>query len=101
MLPLDGLPWARFDVLAASFTLNLLALVMPIVILQTYDRIVPNNSRETLVLLVLVSHRPSLLQLADELYEIKDGLLVRRTARPQAQARAAPRARATTLENSA
>ncbi len=53
MLPLDGLPWARFDVLAASFTLNLLALVMPIVILQTYDRIVPNNSRETLFLLVV------------------------------------------------
>jgi ATP-binding cassette subfamily C protein LapB len=53
VLPLDGLPWARFDVLAASFTLNLLALVMPIVILQTYDRIVPNNSRETLFLLVV------------------------------------------------
>jgi ATP-binding cassette subfamily C protein LapB len=53
VLPLDGLPWARFDVLAASFTLNLLALVMPIVILQTYDRIVPNNSRDTLLLLVV------------------------------------------------
>jgi len=53
VLPLDGLPWARFDVLAASFTLNLLALVMPIVILQTYDRIVPNNSYETLLLLVV------------------------------------------------
>lgn len=53
VLPLDGLPWARFDVLAASFTLNLLALVMPIVILQTYDRIVPNNSHETLLLLVV------------------------------------------------
>jgi len=53
VLPLDGLPWARLDVLAASFTLNLLALVMPIVILQTYDRIVPNNSRETLFLLVV------------------------------------------------
>ncbi|MEJ2121523.1 MAG: hypothetical protein P8Z76_12595 [Alphaproteobacteria bacterium] len=53
MLPLDGLPWAQFDVLAASFTLNLLALVMPIVILQTYDRIVPNNSYETLLLLVV------------------------------------------------
>jgi ATP-binding cassette, subfamily C, bacterial LapB len=53
VLPLDGLPWARFDVLAASFTLNLLALVMPIVILQTYDRIVPNNSYDTLLLLVV------------------------------------------------
>ena len=31
--------------------------------------------------LVLVSHRPSLLQLADELYEIKDGILVHRAAR--------------------
>jgi len=53
VVPLGDLPWARADVLAASFTLNLLALVMPIVILQTYDRIVPNNSLETLFLLVL------------------------------------------------
>jgi len=53
VLPLDGLRWARLDVLASSFTLNLLALVMPIVILQTYDRIVPNNSHETLLLLVV------------------------------------------------
>ena len=53
VLPLDGLRWARIDVLASSFTLNVLALVMPIVILQTYDRIVPNNSLETLLLLVV------------------------------------------------
>ena len=52
VLPLDGLPWARLDVLASSFTINLLALAMPIVILQTYDRIVPNDSRDTLFLLV-------------------------------------------------
>jgi len=31
--------------------------------------------------LVLVSHRPSLLQLADEIYEIKDGQLVHRASR--------------------
>ena len=53
VVPLGDLPWARADVLVASFTLNLLALVMPVVILQTYDRIVPNNSLETLLLLVL------------------------------------------------
>ncbi len=52
VLPLDGLPWARLDVLASSFTINLLALAMPIVILQTYDRIVPNDARDTLFLLV-------------------------------------------------
>jgi ATP-binding cassette subfamily C protein LapB len=51
--------------------------------------------------LVLVSHRPSLLQLADELYEINDGQLIQRVVRsrlkPPAQHGAAPAAtRATT-----
>lgn len=50
---LGRLPWARFDVLAASLTLNILALALPVVILQTYDRILPNNSRDTLLMLVL------------------------------------------------
>lgn len=53
LLPLGGLRSAWVDVLAASFTLNLLALALPAVTLQTYDRIIPNNSRETLVLLVV------------------------------------------------
>ncbi len=53
LLPLGRLAWARFDVFAASLTLNLLALALPIVILQTYDRIVPNNSRDTLLLLIV------------------------------------------------
>lgn len=36
-----------------SFFINLLALVMPLVILQVYDRILPNQSRETLLFLIL------------------------------------------------
>ena len=48
--------------------------------------------------LILVSHRPSLLQLADELYEIKDGVLVQRTAPPRAKV--PPQPRATTLATS-
>lgn len=35
-----------------SFFINLLALVMPLVILQVYDRILPNQSRETLFFLI-------------------------------------------------
>ena len=53
LLPFGGLRSAWLDVLVASFTLNLLALALPAVILQTYDRIIPNDSRNTLLLLVL------------------------------------------------
>ena len=45
-------PWSRFDVVIASLMMNLLSLALPIVLLQVYDRIVPNNAKETLVLLV-------------------------------------------------
>ena len=40
-------------VLLASLTINLLSLGLPLVILQVYDRILPNNATETLLMLVL------------------------------------------------
>ncbi len=43
----------RADILAATVTLNVLALALPIVILQTYDRIIPNDARQTLLFLVI------------------------------------------------
>ena len=42
----------RVDILVASLTINMLSLAMPIVILQVYDRIIPNSSIETLVFLI-------------------------------------------------
>ncbi len=45
--------WRRADVLAASFSLNLLALALPLVILQIYDRIIPKQAESTLVFLLL------------------------------------------------
>jgi len=43
----------RLDVILASTALNLLALALPIMILQVYDRIIPNNATDTLLLLVV------------------------------------------------
>lgn len=45
--------WQRPDVLVASLAVNLLALALPIVTLQIYDRIIPNAAYETLTILVL------------------------------------------------
>ena len=45
--------WRRWDVLAASFGLNLLALAMPLVILQVYDRIIPNQAESTFTFLII------------------------------------------------
>ena len=39
--------WRRPDVLVSSFAINILALALPIVILQFYDRIIPNQSSGT------------------------------------------------------
>lgn len=44
--------WRRIDVLAATFAINILALALPIVILQFYDRIIPYNSTGTFVALM-------------------------------------------------
>ena len=51
--PIHVLHGAGFEILAATLLLNLLGLALPISILHIYDRVIPNNSRDTLVLLVL------------------------------------------------
>jgi ATP-binding cassette subfamily C protein LapB len=43
----------RTDILLASLILNVLTLALPLVILQVYDRIIPNNAVDTFALLVL------------------------------------------------
>ena len=43
----------RGNILTASLTINVLSLALPIVILQIYDRIIPNDSVETLVFLII------------------------------------------------
>ncbi len=43
---------SRLDIVLSSTALNLLALALPIMILQVYDRIIPNNATDTLTLLV-------------------------------------------------
>lgn len=48
------LAWCRLDVLAASVCINLLALALPIVVLQVYDRVLPNESYATLAMLCSV-----------------------------------------------
>ncbi|MEO5373768.1 MAG: ABC transporter transmembrane domain-containing protein [Alphaproteobacteria bacterium] len=47
------LPSNMLDLVLASLFLNVLSLAMPLSLLQVYDRIVPNNSDGTLVLLVV------------------------------------------------
>ena len=42
-----------FDLVVASFFLNILGLAMPMSLLQVYDRILPNKSTGTMVLLLL------------------------------------------------
>ncbi len=44
-------PWKRWDMILSTVVLNLLSLAMPILILQLYDRIIPNQSYGTLSLL--------------------------------------------------
>lgn len=44
--------WKRPDVLIASLAVNMLALGLPIVTLQIYDRIIPNEAYETLTILM-------------------------------------------------
>lgn len=45
--------WLRLDVFLASFGVNLLAMAMPIVVLQSYDRIIPNQALDTFTILVI------------------------------------------------
>ena len=44
--------WKRWDVLLASLFINLATLALPLVILQVYDRILPNQAIDTFSLLV-------------------------------------------------
>lgn len=48
-----SLPLWDWPVFAASLAANLLALALPIIVLQTYDRIIPNQSHSTLAVLGL------------------------------------------------
>lgn len=44
--------WARADVLTASLGVNILSLALPVVILQVYDRILPNQALDTFAILM-------------------------------------------------
>ena len=44
--------WKRWDVLLASLIINFATLALPIVILQVYDRILPNKAVDTFALLI-------------------------------------------------
>ena len=44
--------WRRADVLLASLVLNITSLALPLVILQVYDRILPNQALDTFALMV-------------------------------------------------
>jgi len=44
-------PWRRWDMILSTVVLNLLSLAIPILVLQLYDRIIPNQSYGTLSLL--------------------------------------------------
>ncbi len=46
------LPLLRTDILVTSFGINLLSLALPVVVLQVYDRIIPNAAFETLAMLM-------------------------------------------------
>ena len=65
--------WLRPDVIAASILLNLLGLAMPIVVLQVYDRILPNQSVTTLSVLVMAMVVVALL---DGLIRVSRALLL-------------------------
>ena len=44
--------WRRADVLMASLVINITSLALPLVILQVYDRILPNNATDTFALMI-------------------------------------------------
>lgn len=53
-VPFSDLLRVPLSVLIAALTINLLGLLLPIAILQVYDRVIPNASEATLVVLVSV-----------------------------------------------
>lgn len=50
---LDDLPRPSRGITAASLTINVLSLALPAVLLQIYDRIIPNTATDTLLILML------------------------------------------------
>ncbi|MEP4380064.1 MAG: ABC transporter transmembrane domain-containing protein [Alphaproteobacteria bacterium] len=44
--------YGRIDILLSSVVINLLSLALPLVILQTYDRVIPNGGQETFIYLL-------------------------------------------------
>lgn len=46
------IPFGVFDMVVASFFINVLSLALPLVLLQIYDRILPNDSMNTLLILI-------------------------------------------------
>ncbi len=50
----DGLkPVFRTDIILSSFVINLLSLALPMVLLQVYDRLIPNQALNTLSMLII------------------------------------------------
>lgn len=46
-------PGGIFDLILASLFINILALAMPLTLLQVYDRIIPNTAEGTLIMLII------------------------------------------------
>ena len=49
----DILKGHRVEIVGASSTLNLLSLALPIMLLQVYDRVIPNAAGHTLAVLIV------------------------------------------------
>jgi ATP-binding cassette subfamily C protein LapB len=47
------MPLARVDILVCSFIINILSLALPMLSLQVYDRIIPNNALDTFAYLLV------------------------------------------------
>jgi len=45
--------WRRPEVILSSLLINILALALPVVILQVYDRIIPNQATDTFLVLII------------------------------------------------
>ena len=46
-------PWQRADIILSTVALNIFSLIVPLLILQLYDRIIPNQAMTTLSLMVI------------------------------------------------
>lgn len=50
---LGMMPWKRFPLILGTIAINMLALALPLVILQVYDRVIPHQATGTLTLLLI------------------------------------------------